>query len=298
MITNPYEILKVEPTATQDDLKTAYRKLAKKFHPDLNPGNKEAETRFKDINAAYALVDSIENRAKFDQGEIDEKYYRQAQQRGGPFYSQTQTGGGRYSNNSSSPFEGIDPETLEDIFSHFGRSAPFNKPQKEEVYQVEISFVDAVLGAEREITFPNGKKVHLKIPAGVDSGTRLRLAGKGEGGGDVFVQLNILPSLKFQRDGKDIVTEADVPFEIAVLGGEIKVPTIDGFILLKVPQDARNGQKMRVVGKGVQFENNRGALIVKLNVKMPEKIDDELRGAVAAWSARQKAEVQAKKEPV
>ncbi len=296
MVNNPYEILKVAPTATQEDIKAAYRKLAKKFHPDLNPGNKEAESRFKDINAAYSLVDSVENRAKFDQGEVDEKQYRQAQQRGAPFYSQTQTGGGRYSNNGSNPFEGMDSETLGDLFSHFGRSAPNNRPQREETYQVEISFTDAVLGAEREITFPNGKTVQLKIPAGVDSGIRLRFAGKGENGGDAFVQVNILPSLNFKRDGKDILTDADVPFDVAILGGEIKVPVVDGVILLKIPPDARDGQKMRVTGKGVPFGGDRGALIVKLNVKLPAKVDDEFRLAVAAWSARQNAQVQAKKE--
>lgn len=295
MSINPYEILKVSPTATQDELKAAYRKLAKKFHPDLNPGNKEAELRFKNINAAYALVDSAENRAKYDQGVIDEKAYREGHKRRGPFYSQTQQGGGRY----SSQFEGFDPEAFADIFESMGSASPFHKSQPQELYQLSISFKDSILGVEREITFPSGKKFHVKIPAGVESGAKLRFAGKGEGGGDVYVQLQVLPSANFKRVGQDIETEIDVPFDKAILGGEIKVTTIDGSILLKVPEKITAGQKMRVSGKGVPYKDGkRGALIVKLNIKMPEHIDEEFKKAVAAWSARQKEHAPVDKESV
>jgi len=297
MAIDPYKILNVPKTATQDEIKAAYRKLAKKFHPDLNPGNKTAEAKFKEINGAYALIDTVENRAKFDRGETEEAAGFHGGPQRGPFYSKTQNGGGRY----SSQFGGFDADIFADIFSNIGRAGGggVHEPEPQEVYQLSIAFRDAILGAEKEITFPNGKKFQVKIPPGVDSGTRLRFAGKGEHGADVFVELHVAPSKDFQRSGADLETEVKVPFDKAILGGEIQVPTVEGSILLKIPANVKMGQKMRVGGKGVpQKGGARGALIVKLNLQMPEKVDEEFKQAVAAWSARQQPEAATREKSV
>lgn len=290
MADNPYKILGVDSKASQEEIKSVYRKLAKQFHPDLNPGNKKAEERFKDISVAYDLIGTPEARAKFDKGEIDEKMEQEARQRG-PFYHETQHGGGRY----SSRFEGIDEDILSSIFSKMGQTGPRRPP--DELYQMDIDFKDSIIGAEREIALPGGKKFLVKIPAGVESGIKLRFAGKGDSGTDVYVQLNVLPSSVFKRNGKDLETDISVPLSEAILGGEIEVPTIDGVILLKIPPNISAGQKMRVGGKGVPFgDGERGAQIVRLNIKMPEKVDEEFKVAVQAWAKRQAPETRAGKE--
>ncbi len=295
MAKNPYETLGVDSKASQDDIKAAYRKLAKQFHPDLNPGNKKAENRFKDISSAYALIDTDETRAKFDKGELDEKAARESRGRPGPFYHETQQGGGRY----SSQFDGIDEDVLNSIFSQMGRRGPFEAPREDELYKMDIDFKDSILGAEREIALPSGKKFRVKIPGGIESGAKLRFAGKGDSGSDVYVQVIVQPSPVFKRVGKELEIEVPISLSEAILGGEIKVPTIDGSILLMVPPNISAGQKMRVGNKGVPYaDGKRGAQIVKLNVQMPETIDEEFRKAVEAWSKRKAAETPAREETI
>ena len=138
MASNPYETLGVDSKCKQDGIKSAYRKLAKKFHPDLNPGNKKAEERFKDISLAYELICTVEARAKFDKGELDEKLERESRHQRRPFYSQTQKGGGRYSNQ----FEGMDEDFLSSIFSQTGRHRDSEQPE-DELYQMDIDFKDS-----------------------------------------------------------------------------------------------------------------------------------------------------------
>src|ERR1035437_3186566 len=167
MSLNPYETLGVSPQATQDEIKNAYRNLAKKLHPDLNPG-KKTENRFKEINSANELIGTPEARTKYDRGEAEELIAKQ-QTRKNPYYNQTQ---GRY----SQPFEGMD----EDLFSSFfgGRSSG-PPPPSDELYQMTVDFKDSILGSEKEITLPNGKNLKVKIPAGIETGQKIRFAGKG-----------------------------------------------------------------------------------------------------------------------
>lgn len=296
----PYEILGVSKTGTKDDIRKAYRDLAKKLHPDLNPGNKEAERKFKDINAAYELVGTPEDRAKYDRGEIDkanEQARAAASQRGrGPFYHQTQQGGGRYSQS----FEGVDDDILQSIFGRMrgrggeGFSAPSDSPGQDVLYEMEVDFKDAVIGGEREITLPSGKRLRVKIPAGVSSGVRLRFSGQGSPGvgkgpaGDAYVELKVRSSALFRRVENDL--EIDLPLSIseAVLGGEVKIPTVDGSVLLKIPAGVSNGARLRVTGKGVGGANGkRGDLYTVVKVTMPPNVDDEFKAAVEAWKQRQ-----------
>lgn len=301
MNNNPYETLGVSKTASQDEIKTAYRNLAKKFHPDLNPGNKSAEAKFKEINAAYELIGTAENRSKYDRGETEAEQTGN-QYRGGPFYHETQNGGGRYSQN----FSGMDDDMLRSIFEQMGRQggANFGGSRfggaedirgQDTLYKMDISFKDAVLGGEREITLPNGKKIRVTIPAGVNSGVKLRFSGLGEpsagkaSAGDAYIELNVLPSSVFKRNENDLELELPISISESILGAEIKVPTIDGSVMMKIPEGVSSGKKLRLSGKGVTNKNTgqRGDQYVILKIVCPPNIDTEFKQATQAWSQRQ-----------
>jgi DnaJ-class molecular chaperone len=280
MATNPYQILGVDPKANQDEIKSAYRKLAKKFHPDLNPGNKKAESRFKDITTAYDQVGSVDDRAKFDRGEVEAE-------------AETQYGssGGHYADQ----FAGMDEDILNTLFGQMRRP---QQARKSKLFQLDVDFRDAVLGGEKEIEFPGGRKFHVQIPAGVESGTKLRFPGKWETGatgvppGDIYVQLNVKPSLVFRRVGRDIEMELAISFSDAILGAEVKVPTVEGTLLMKIPAPVTSGQKVRLRGKGVldPVTKLRGDQLVMLKINMPVNVDDEFKKAIKDWSERQPKE--------
>ena len=299
MIKTPYDVLGISVTATQDEIKNAYRNLAKKFHPDLNPGKKDAEASFKEINAANELIGTPEARAKYDQGESERQEFQSAQheagRRGGPSYYQTQENAGRY----SSSFEGMDEDILQSIFGRMGAGPKGDARGADALYELEISFKDAVLGAEKEITLPTGKRLAVKIPAGVESGSKLRFPGFGGPGsgkakpGDAYVELRVLPSSLFKRVQNNLEIELPVSLSEALLGAEIKVPTINGSVILKVPAQTGSGQRLRVPGKGVQAgkDGKQGDLVVIIKVVMPETIDSEFKESVASWSKRQPSEI-------
>jgi DnaJ-class molecular chaperone len=303
----PYELLGVSPKAPQDEIRNAYRKLAKKLHPDLNPGNAAAAHSFKEINGAYELVGTPEERVKYDRGESDEAA-RQAEAasrhgRRGPYYNQTQQGGGRYSfggagGGTHGAENYFDEEFMSSIFGHGAARGPRMAPQDER-YEMEVGFKDSILGAEREIALPSGKKLRVKIPPGVVSGTQLRFAGQGGQGtqgaakqpaSDVFVKLSIRPSELFSREENNLKIELPISFSEAILGTEIKIPTIDGPILLKIPAGVSTGSKLKVSGKGVPFPGanaKRGDQIVELKIVVPKNVDDpELRTALQAWQLK------------
>jgi DnaJ-class molecular chaperone len=295
MSKTPYEILGVPVTASQDDIKDAYRKLAKKFHPDLNPGNKDAEKNFKELTAANELIGTLEARAQFDRGESSQDSHAHAgsQGRQGPYYHQTQQEGGRYSRS----FEGMDDDFLHSIFGQMGgraRRQSVDMPGEDVLYQMDIDFKDSVLGAEREITLPTGKRLRVKIPQGIESGMKLRFTGQGGPGrgkgasGDAYVQLNVRSSRLFKREKNDLEIELPISLSEAVLGAEVKVPTIDGHVMLKIPGQVSSGQRLRVAGKGVPSgEGKRGDQFVVLKIHTPQQYDDEFKKAVDSWSKRQ-----------
>lgn len=294
MSANPYETLGVSASSKQDEIKSAYRKLAKKFHPDLNPGNKQAESRFKDIASAYDQVGNAENRAKFDKGEVEAvEAKRYGPNSRGPFYSETQARGGRYSNQ----FEGLDDDILSSLYEQMGRSrnGRYQQAPENKIFQMDVEFKDTILGGEKEIEFPGGKKILVKIPAGVESGTKLRFKGKNESEtpgalpGDIYVQLNVKPSNVFIRIGKDVEVELPVLFSDAILGTEVQVPTVDGSIMMKIPPNVTSNQKIRIKGKGVldNITKIRGDQIAILKIKMPENVDEEFKKAVEDWTKRQ-----------
>lgn len=317
---DPYQILGVSKTASQDEIKNAYRALAKKYHPDLNPGNKEAENKFKDISHAYELVGTPEARAKYERGEFEQvppgfdgfagfgKRGRPGGGGAGPFYYQTQEGpagqAGRYS--FSFGGEGFDEDIFESIFGGLGgagmgggrRSARGASsqgfPGQDVLYQMEVDLRDAVRGAEREITLPTGKRLAVKIPAGVTDGTKLRFAGLGEPGlnggpaGDAFIEIRVREDARFKRQGDHLIMELPISLSEALFGGEVRVPTIDGEVMLKIPPRSNTDQKMKLSGKGVynRSTKRRGDQIVVLKVMLPKKPDPELEEALKRWSER------------
>ncbi len=296
----PYEILGVTSSSSQDEIKNAYRNLAKKHHPDLNPGSKDAEKKFKEIAGAYELIGSVETRSRFDRGEYDEEvqgrpgnHGTQAKSERGPFYHQTQQQGGRYSYS----FGGMDDDILQSLFGRRGRGDPSGSSEdlrgQDVLYQMDVDFQDAVLGSEKEITLPTGKRLRVKIPAGIDTGSKLRFAGHGAPGagkassGDAFVEVHVKPSPLFKRMGNDLEVELPISLNEAILGGEVKTPTIDGSVILKIPPGVSAGMRLRVTGKGISSPNQRGDQYVVLKVILPTEVDADFKKAIESWSKRQ-----------
>lgn len=285
---SPYDILGVDKNASTEAIRNAYRNLAKRFHPDLNPGNPEAEKKFKEINEANDLIGTPEARARYDAGET------QAFNRGpwggpGPegarYYSSTQSGPGgeRY----RSPFEGLDEDVFESIFSSLGSMG--RAPPRPLQYQMQIGFADSILGAEREIYLPGDKHLRVKIPAGIEPGKKLRFSGLGPKGEDVLVEILVSPSSTFRRVGSHVEVEAPISIADAILGGEIEVPTLDGRISMRIPPGVSSGQRLRAAGKGVPAHGSEPAGDLRAVVKIvaPKEVDAEFKAAVRAWRDRQ-----------
>jgi DnaJ-class molecular chaperone len=292
---DPYAALGLKPQATAAEIKSAYRKLAKQFHPDLNPGNKSAETRFKEINAANELIGTPEARAKYDRGETEEAQRQQYQRSAGAgaggqqYYYQTQggPGGGRYSQS----FHGMDEDLFSSIFGEkFGGAGGgfggATGPQDEN-YQMSIDFKDSILGGEKDITLPGGKRLRVKIPAGIETGKKLRFAGQGQNQADVYVEIEVKPSDVFTRNGNNVEIEIPISVAESLLGAEVRVPTLDGAVMLKVPPQISSGQKLRVTGKGVAGKGDQLVKVKIVNAPASNPVmDEEFKKAVEAWKER------------
>jgi DnaJ-class molecular chaperone len=294
MADDPYSILGVAKTASAADITKAYRKLAKKLHPDLNPGDKAAEEKFKTITAAYDIVGDEEKRGRFDRGEIDAAGQERPQQR---YYREYAGGedGARY--RSASGFEDIGgfSDLFGDLFGRGGAAggrggARFSMRGQDAQYRLDVDFLDAVKGTKTRITLPDGDTLDVTIPPGVSDGQVLRLKGKGHPGmgegesGDALVEITVRPHAVFKREGEDIVVEVPITFDEAVLGGKVEVPTIGGRVFATIPAGSNTGQTLRLKGRGIKSKSGTaGDQLVKLNVVMPEPIDDELKSFAERW---------------
>lgn len=294
MAQTPYEILGVAPDATQDDIRKAYRKLAKKLHPDLNPGDSAAEARFKEVGAAYRVVGDEESRRRYDRGEIDGTGAEQAQQ---PYY-RSHAGNADQPYHSTRGFEDFDD--LGDVFSElFRRDAAaggaggqrFRARGGDLRYRLEVDFMDAARGGRTRVTMADGRSLDVAIPAAARDGMTLRLAGHGTPGigdgpaGDALIHLTVRPHPVFAREGHDIRLELPITVDEAVLGGKVPVPTIHGPVSVTVPKGSSSGRVLRLKGKGVREGSRHGDQLVALKIVMPPKPDPELERLMAEWRA-------------
>jgi DnaJ-class molecular chaperone len=285
---DPYEILGVAKTASADDIRKAYRKLAKKLHPDLNPGDKQAEEQFKEVTAANDLISDPEKRRRYDAGEIDASGAEKAPPHARYYRDYAGEGGHPYESHSAYG----DFAEGDDLFADLMRRAAEQarrRPGADLHYELPVDFLDAVNGASKTITLPGGGTLQVTIPPGVEDGQILRLRGKGapspgEGGpGDALVQIAVRPHRSFTRQGDDILLELPITLKEAALGGEVRAPTTTGSVMLKIPKRSNTGDVLRLKGKGVKKRDGAGDELVKLKVMMPTEPEPELEAFLGGW---------------
>ena len=300
---DPYQTLGVARGASEADIKKAYRKLAKELHPDRNKDNPKASERFSLVTNAYDLLTDKDKRARFDRGEIDGDGNPAA-----PFgFGGGGSGGGPTPGGfRSQGFEfGGDTADVSDIFeglfggrggagggfaSGFGRRPAAPPPKGASVtYKLRVPFVDAAALAPQRVTLGDGKTIDLKLPAGVEDGTQMRLSGKGEpgpgGAGDAIVTIEVQPHRYFVRDGDDVRIDLPITLKEAVTGGAVKVPTVDNPVMLTVPAGSSSGKVLRLKGKGFHRKGGtRGDQLVTLLIDIPAD-DPALKAFVADWPA-------------
>ncbi|MBV9654692.1 MAG: J domain-containing protein [Acetobacteraceae bacterium] len=291
MADDPYTILGVQRTDDEATIRAAYRKLAKKFHPDVNPGKPEAAERFKQIAAAYDLLSDSEKRGRFDRGEIDAG----GNERPPPGYTYRDFGdaGGRQKYRADSGFAA---EDLEDILAQAfggrgggagGTRGNFKVRGSDAHYALTVSFVDAAAGTTRRITLPDGRTLDVTIPAGLEDGHTLRLKGQGNPGfgdgppGDALVEIAVAPHKHFRREGDDIVLTLPVSLKEAVLGASVEVPTVKGNVRVSVPPNSGTGSRLRLRGRGI---GGKGHQYVELEVMQPPGEEPALAAFLRDWT--------------
>ncbi len=290
---DPYEVLGVAKTATPEEIRKAYRQLAKKLHPDLNPGDKRAEERFKEVSGANDLVSDPDKRRRYDAGEIDASGAEKAPPQG-RYYREYAGGAGNPYENAGGFADFADGD---DLFADLlrrsqeqARERMRRAPGADLHYELHVAFLDAVNGATRTITLPQGGTLDVTIPGGVEGGQVLRLRGKGapsagEGPpGDALVQIVVEPHRYFTREGDDIHVELPISVKEAALGGEVRTPTTTGSVMLKIPKLSNTGDVLRLRGKGVKAKTGAGDELVRLKVVMPKEPDAALNSFLAGWT--------------
>ncbi len=294
MADDPYSVLGVARSASDDDIRKAYLKLVKELHPDVNP-SRTAEERFKKVTAAHEILGDAEKRRQFDRGEIDamgepRRYSRAAGAgRGGG-------AGGEFGDFGFS-------DVFSDIFGGF-RGAAGGRPGggtytprgRDVRYTLDVDFLEAVKGARKRVTLPEGGTLDLTVPEGVSDGQVLRLKGRGSpaprGGepGDALVEIRVKPHAQFKRQGLDVQLDLPITIDEAVLGAKVEVPTVDGRVQLTIPKGTSSGRIFRLKGKGVRnaATNTTGDQLVAVRIVLPDVIDEELGYIISEWRQRHK----------
>ena len=276
-----YDILGVSRKASDKEIKQAYRKLARKYHPDINPGDKSAEARFKEINNAYEVLSDPEKRKKYDQFGENWQYADQfAGWQGSPFGDFSRTG-------TILDFDDLFGRgdlggVFDRLFRDFGTRTTSRRPRRgrDIDYPIEVTLEEAYHGSTRVITDMTGRRLEVKIPPGVKDGSRIKVAGKGEpspGGGpsgNLYLAVSVKPHLIFQRKDSDLHVEVSVPLTDAMLGSEVAVPSLKGKLALKIPAETQNGKVFRLARQGMprMGDTTKGDLFAKVKVVLPEKL--------------------------
>lgn len=290
---DPYAALGIPKSSSADEVRKAYRKLAKELHPDVRPNDKAATERFKRVTAAFNLLSDETQRARFDRGEIDADGNERAT---------FQPGGGGFGGFAGARTRGQRGDVFEDLFDGLftrgGGRQGFGPQRGEDVrYRMEVDFLDAVNGGRRRVTMSDGRSLDLAIPAGLTSGQTLRLKNQGLPGanngpaGDALVEITVGQHPVFRREGDDIRMDLRISLAEAVEGGKAPVNTPSGMVSLSIPPGSNSGDILKLRGKGVQTRPNPGDLLVRLFIVLPKKDDAELKAFVKGWSGR-KADVQ------
>lgn len=285
MADDPYAVLGLSRTATDDDIRRAFRRLAKELHPDVNPTNAEAVERFKRVSAAYELLGDPARRQAYDRGEIDAA---------GEPRRTYQHAGGRPGATPGGPDFGFG-DIFSDLFGQRGPRGPgagFSLRGQDMRYTLDVDFLEAVLGARKRVTMPEGGgQLDLAVPEGVTDGQVLRLKGKGGPGirggeaGDALVEVRVRPHPHFKRQGDDLLLEVPITLDEAVLGGKIEVPTASARVSLTLPKGTSSGRAFRLKGKGARnpATGAYGDQIVTVRITLPDTIDDSLAYFLAEW---------------
>ena len=277
-LTDPYKSLGIARNASEAEIKKAYRSLAKQLHPDKNKDNPKAAERFSDVTQAYDLLNDKDKRARFDRGEIDGQGNPTNPFGGGGFRGAQGGGGGGF----ASAVDGDLSDIFEGLFGggrgragggFGGRSAPPAKGASVN-YRLAVSFTDAAAAKPQRITLQDGKTIDLKLPPGVESGTQMRLSGKGQAGpggnGDAIVMIEVGGHRFFTRDGDHVRLDLPVTLKEAVLGGPVKVPTVEGAVMLAIPKGATSGMVLRLKGRGFTGKSGqRGDQLVTVMIDLP-----------------------------
>lgn len=289
---DPYAALGLSRSATADDIRRAYRRLAKELHPDVRPGDKQAEERFKRATAAFNLLSDPVTKSRFDRGEIDADGNERMAYGSRPRYSSRAHAGAGAGGAGAGANDAFD---LGDIFSDlfgpgFGGGRGYSRMRGRDIrFTLEVDFLDAVNGARRRVSLSEGRTLDVAIPAGVESGQVLRLKGQGgpgvQGGppGDALVELTVRPHPFFRREGQDIHMDLNISLTEAVEGGRVQAPTATGPVSLTIPAGSNTGKVLRLKGKGVA---GQGDQFVRLQVMLPETPDEDLRKFVKKWPKR------------
>jgi DnaJ-class molecular chaperone len=288
---DPYTTLGIAKTATADEIKKAYRKLAKQHHPDLNPGNANAAIRFKEISAAHDILEDPEKRARFDRGEIDAN----GQERPDASFYRAHAGGPQGAKYRAGPdFDASD--LFSDLFARSARGgggADFRMRGGDLSYSLSVDFVEAAKGAAKRLAFPDGRTLDVNVPPGTEDGQVLRLRGQGQPGmgggpsGDALIEIGVAPHPLFRRDGNNVLIDLPITLTEAVAGGKITVPTIEGPVSMAVPAGSNTGARLRLRGRGIAPKGVQpGDQYVTLTVVLPSEPDQALKEFVKDWPGR------------
>ncbi|NQW10998.1 MAG: DnaJ domain-containing protein [Alphaproteobacteria bacterium] len=308
-MSDPYKTLGVAKAASQAEIKVAYRKLAKKYHPDLNPGDAEVEKTFKEISAAYDVLGDPDKRAKYDRGEIDpDGRGRAGPGSGSGFWRSwsrrpTDPGGARTQFDFNQDF-GENGDPIDEILKAWrsgragGRTGPGDGPPggdagapgsprkspQDQRYRLKVPFAEAVAGVKKRVTLSDGKVINLTIPPATEDGNTLRLKGQGKPArngrpvGDAYLELQVEPHPQFRRAGRDIHLDLPISLREAVLGASVTVPTVHGSVSLKIPKNSSSGKQLRLRGKGVPATDGdpAGDQYITLSIVLPKQPDPDL----------------------
>ena len=275
-MSNYYDLLEIPRTASQNDVRKSYRRLARQYHPDVNKGDKSSEEKFKEINEAYGVLSDADKRRKYDRYGDNWEHADQIEENAA---RRTQNNTFHWSNDMRSQpdveFDTDEGGIFDGLFRNL-RNHSRQAPPTE--YSAEITLEEAYRGATRLVDLADGRRLEVKIPAGVDTGSKIRISPDGRSSRDLYLVVAVKDHPRIQRQGRDLYTEVETDLEDAILGNDLTVPTLTGRLALTIPAETQNGRRFRLAGQGLPSLNNpesKGDLFVTIKVKLPTGLSDE-----------------------